>query len=155
MHNQRRAHPDLNQGPADLQSAALTTELCTHEVQNPHLGTANAERTHPTACTLWTPFSLCSSFPFSFSLSLSLSLCVSISCAWPTTPCTHLAQPGLSQGQCASAGQAPTCPGRRHNREVGYLLLPQNNRILPNACAKTMFRDRELNPGLLRDRQKY
>ena len=25
-----RAHPDLNQGPADLQSAALTTELCTH-----------------------------------------------------------------------------------------------------------------------------
>ena len=27
--NQVRAHPDLNQGPADLQSAALTTELCT------------------------------------------------------------------------------------------------------------------------------
>ena len=27
-----RAHPDLNQGPADLQSAALTTELCTHLV---------------------------------------------------------------------------------------------------------------------------
>ena len=26
---QERAHPDLNQGPADLQSAALTTELCT------------------------------------------------------------------------------------------------------------------------------
>ena len=25
----RRAHPDLNQVPADLQSAALTTELCT------------------------------------------------------------------------------------------------------------------------------
>ena len=25
----KRAHPDLNQGPADLQSAALTTELCT------------------------------------------------------------------------------------------------------------------------------
>ena len=24
-----RAHPDFNQGPADLQSAALTTELCT------------------------------------------------------------------------------------------------------------------------------
>ena len=24
-----RAHPDLNQGPADLRSAALTTELCT------------------------------------------------------------------------------------------------------------------------------
>ena len=24
-----RAHPDLNQGPADLQSAARTTELCT------------------------------------------------------------------------------------------------------------------------------
>ena len=27
---ERRAHPDLNQGPADLQSAALATELCTH-----------------------------------------------------------------------------------------------------------------------------
>ena len=26
--HQKRAHPDLNQGPADLQSAALTTELC-------------------------------------------------------------------------------------------------------------------------------
>ena len=26
----KRAHPDLNRGPADLQSAALTTELCTH-----------------------------------------------------------------------------------------------------------------------------
>ena len=26
----RRAPPDLNQGPADLRSAALTTELCTH-----------------------------------------------------------------------------------------------------------------------------
>ena len=26
----KRAHPDLNQGPADLQPAALTTELCTH-----------------------------------------------------------------------------------------------------------------------------
>ena len=25
----KRAHPDLNQGPADLQSAALTTQLCT------------------------------------------------------------------------------------------------------------------------------
>ena len=25
----KRAHPDLNQGPADLRSAALTTELCT------------------------------------------------------------------------------------------------------------------------------
>lgn len=24
-----RAHPDLSQGPADLQSAALATELCT------------------------------------------------------------------------------------------------------------------------------
>ena len=28
----KRAHPDLNQGPADLQSAALTTELCTHMI---------------------------------------------------------------------------------------------------------------------------
>ena len=28
--DKKRAHPDLNQGPADLQSAALTTELCTH-----------------------------------------------------------------------------------------------------------------------------
>ena len=26
---EKRAHPDLSQGPADLQSAALTTELCT------------------------------------------------------------------------------------------------------------------------------
>ena len=25
-----RAHPDLSQGPADLRSAALATELCTH-----------------------------------------------------------------------------------------------------------------------------
>lgn len=30
QHANKRAHPDLNQGPADLQSAALTTELCTH-----------------------------------------------------------------------------------------------------------------------------
>ena len=29
FHSKRRAHPDLNQGPADLRSAALTTELCT------------------------------------------------------------------------------------------------------------------------------
>ena len=29
-HRSTRAHPDLNQGPADLQSAALATELCTH-----------------------------------------------------------------------------------------------------------------------------
>ena len=29
-----RAHPDLSQGPADLQSAALTTELCTHAVRS-------------------------------------------------------------------------------------------------------------------------
>ena len=28
----KRAHPDLNQGPADLQSAALATELCTHAI---------------------------------------------------------------------------------------------------------------------------
>ena len=34
--NSRRAHPHLNQGPADLQSAALTTELCTH-VKHPIL----------------------------------------------------------------------------------------------------------------------
>ena len=27
-----RAHPDLNQGPADLRSAALTTELCTQDI---------------------------------------------------------------------------------------------------------------------------
>ena len=30
INNNLKAHPDLNQGPADLQSAALTTELCTH-----------------------------------------------------------------------------------------------------------------------------
>ena len=29
-----RAHPDSNQGLADLQSAALTTELCTHVMCN-------------------------------------------------------------------------------------------------------------------------
>ena len=28
-----RAHPDLNQGPADLQSAALAIELCTHAMR--------------------------------------------------------------------------------------------------------------------------
>ena len=31
----KRAHPDLNQRPADLQSAALTTELCTHLTPRP------------------------------------------------------------------------------------------------------------------------
>ena len=31
--SQKRAYPDLNQGPADLQSAALTTELYTHVQQ--------------------------------------------------------------------------------------------------------------------------
>ena len=30
QHAQLEAHPDLNQGPADVQSAALSTELCTH-----------------------------------------------------------------------------------------------------------------------------
>ena len=34
QHNAQRAHPDLNQGPADLQSAALTTELCTQMPSN-------------------------------------------------------------------------------------------------------------------------
>ena len=34
LHTARqRAHPDLSQGPADLQSAALTTELCTWLLQ--------------------------------------------------------------------------------------------------------------------------
>ena len=28
----KRAHPDLSQGPADLESAALATELCTHVI---------------------------------------------------------------------------------------------------------------------------
>ena len=32
----KRAHPDLNQGPADLQSAALTTELCTQMLLRLH-----------------------------------------------------------------------------------------------------------------------
>ena len=36
-----RAHPDLNQGPADLQSAALTTELCTQV-----MGMVASERNH-------------------------------------------------------------------------------------------------------------
>ena len=31
-----RAHPDLNQGPADLRSAALTTELCTRVRNRTH-----------------------------------------------------------------------------------------------------------------------
>ena len=34
-----RAHPDLNQGPADLQSAALTTELCTQTTSYSDVGT--------------------------------------------------------------------------------------------------------------------
>ena len=33
----QRANPDLSQGPADLQSAALTTELLTHLRTNPIL----------------------------------------------------------------------------------------------------------------------
>ncbi len=33
-----RAHPDLNQGPADLQSAALTTELCAQSSKLPSQG---------------------------------------------------------------------------------------------------------------------
>ena len=32
----KRAHPDLNQGPVDLQSAAPTTELCTHVISRRH-----------------------------------------------------------------------------------------------------------------------
>ena len=32
----KRAHPDLNQGPAHLQSAALTTELCTQMMSMRH-----------------------------------------------------------------------------------------------------------------------
>ena len=39
-HN-RRAYPDLNQGPADLQSAALTTELYTHVDKCKMLGYPN------------------------------------------------------------------------------------------------------------------
>ena len=39
----RRAHPDLNQGPADLQSAALTTELCTQVAENEQTVTGVAE----------------------------------------------------------------------------------------------------------------
>ena len=72
----RRAHPDLNQGPADLQSAALTTELCTHmltlELSNPDiksskacLGFMHGHATDPgrtRACNLWfrrpTPYPL-------------------------------------------------------------------------------------------------
>ena len=34
----RRAYPNLNQGPADLQSAALTTELYTHVDKGKMLG---------------------------------------------------------------------------------------------------------------------
>ena len=35
---QRRAYPDLHQGPADLQSAALNTEQYTHVVSKINLG---------------------------------------------------------------------------------------------------------------------
>ena len=35
-----RAHRDLNQGPADLQSAALTTELCTQVMSTAHIETS-------------------------------------------------------------------------------------------------------------------
>ena len=45
---QKRAHPDLNQGPADLQSAALTTELCTQLQRG---------RCHPFNCFQGTHFS--------------------------------------------------------------------------------------------------
>ena len=37
-----RAHPDLNQGPADLQSAVLTTELCTPAISLAHASTSAA-----------------------------------------------------------------------------------------------------------------
>ena len=52
----KRAHPDLNQGPADLQSAALTTELCTHLVASsrpwPHVKHLPVHCNHdsPTQC---------------------------------------------------------------------------------------------------------
>ena len=45
--SKKRAHPDLNQGPADLQSAALTTELCTRLARNPTL--ALRDRSEPMA----------------------------------------------------------------------------------------------------------
>ena len=38
----QRAHPDLSQGPADLQSAVLTTELCTH-VHNMHVRSSKSK----------------------------------------------------------------------------------------------------------------
>ena len=41
----KRAHPELNQGPADLQSAALTTELYTH--------ICLARLQHPCRLVLW------------------------------------------------------------------------------------------------------
>ena len=40
-HAELRAHPDFNQGPTDLQSASLTTELRTHTPTNKD--TINAE----------------------------------------------------------------------------------------------------------------
>ena len=45
-----RAHPDLNQGPADLQSAALATELCTHDAKRNLLTYANARVGLHTLC---------------------------------------------------------------------------------------------------------
>ena len=52
-----RAHPDLSQGPADLQSAALTTDLCTqlHSVTRPSPLQAYLQRARymllPVQCT--------------------------------------------------------------------------------------------------------
>ena len=53
----KRAHPDLNQGPADLQSAALTTELCTlpgHVASADCLGAASCSNGHHS----WAPIRL-------------------------------------------------------------------------------------------------
>ena len=45
-----RAHPDLSQGPADLRSAALTTELCTHMTStHGHIAQSSEEKAKHTA----------------------------------------------------------------------------------------------------------
>ena len=43
-------HPELNKGPAYLQSAALTTELCTPLVLHPALGSVSRAKTTTTIC---------------------------------------------------------------------------------------------------------
>ena len=124
--NSQRAHPDLNQGPADLQSAALTTELCTHGRANERWRTL---RSRSNGCPpSSSPFPLnnaqgsqqpCeprqaspSSSSRSVSLSLSLSLFLSLSLSFPLCPSTRWERAGGNPGDVPGAlrggpGRAP------------------------------------------------